>query len=94
MLAAGLAASAAAAAAGAAAAGAGAAQGTSESDLTVGELTQLLSEAGVDFRDCVEKTELVERLRQARPTMPAHLKERLSKLLERIAGAMNKTALK
>ena len=33
------------------------------SALTVGELKQLLADAEVDFRDCIEKSELVTRLR-------------------------------
>jgi len=36
------------------------------SNLSVTELKQLLSERGVDFRDCLEKRELVERLRNSK----------------------------
>ena len=34
-------------------------------DLSSGELKRLLTERGVDFRDCIEKRELVERLRES-----------------------------
>ena len=36
--------------------------------LSVGELKSLLSERGVDFRDCLEKSELVARLESSTPT--------------------------
>lgn len=37
------------------------------SALSVGEIKQLLKERGVDFRDCFEKRELVERLQSSAP---------------------------
>lgn len=35
------------------------------SALTVGELKQLLSERGVDYRDCLEKSDLAKRLSES-----------------------------
>ena len=33
--------------------------------LTIGELKQLLSERGVDYRDCLEKSDLAKRLSES-----------------------------
>mmetsp|Transcript_9986 Transcript_9986/g.14008 ORF Transcript_9986/g.14008 Transcript_9986/m.14008 type:complete len:464 (-) Transcript_9986:260-1651(-) len=41
------------------------------SSLSVTELKRLLSERGVDFRDCLEKRDLVERLEQSRDFAPS-----------------------
>ena len=41
--------------------------GTGLSSLSVSELKRLLSERGVDFRDCLEKRDLVERLQNSKP---------------------------
>lgn len=41
------------------------------SNLSVTELKRLLSERGVDFRDCLEKRDLVERLQQSGPVPKA-----------------------
>lgn len=43
------------------------ASGDPTSSLSVSELKRLLSERGVDFRDCLEKRDLVERLQQSPP---------------------------
>jgi S1-C subfamily serine protease len=40
---------------------------TGVSNLSVSELKRLLSERGVDFRDCLEKKDLVDRLQQSGP---------------------------
>ena len=39
--------------------------------LSVGELKALLTERGVDFRDCLEKRDLVERLESSKPSANA-----------------------
>merc|ERR1719498_1588858 len=39
--------------------------------LSVGELKALLTERGIDFRDCLEKQDLVERLENSRPSANA-----------------------
>jgi len=39
--------------------------------LSVGELKALLSERGIDFRDCLEKRDLVERLQSTKPSASA-----------------------
>ena len=36
-----------------------------EANLSVGELKKLLSDRGVDFRDCLEKADLVQRLKES-----------------------------
>ena len=46
------------------------AQATGLSKLSVTELKRLLAERGVDFRDCLEKRDLVERLEQSKANMP------------------------
>jgi hypothetical protein len=45
------------------------------------DITQLLQEAGVDFRDCFEKAQLVERLSGALDTLPPHVRDKLNTLL-------------
>ena len=55
------------------------------SQLTVGELKHLLSEA-VDFRDCIEKSELAARLRETLPSMPARARDRLDALLSQVGA--------
>lgn len=56
------------------------------SQLTVGELKHLLSEAEVDFRDCIEKSELAARLRETLPSMPARARDRLDALLSQVGA--------
>ena len=56
------------------------------SQLTVGELKHLLSEAEVDFRDCIEKSELAARLRETLPSMPARARDRLDALLSQVSA--------
>jgi len=60
-----------------------------ESKLTSSEIQQLLDAAGVDYRDCVEKQDLILRLREAQPRLPPYVRARLSALLNsRGAGAV------
>jgi S1-C subfamily serine protease len=47
------------------------------SNLSVSELKRLLTERGVDFRDCLEKRDLVERLQQSGPAPKATEKQQL-----------------
>lgn len=49
--------------------------------LTTPEMTQLLLEGGIDFRDCFERNQLVERLDQSYPSMPLATRERLDCLI-------------
>jgi len=49
--------------------------------LASSEITALLDAAGVDYRDCVEKPDLVARLREATPRLPAHVRSRLDAML-------------
>ena len=56
------------------------------SALTVGELKQLLADAEVDFRDCIEKSELVTRLREHLPSMPNRTRDRLDALLAQVGA--------
>ena len=58
-----------------------------ESDLTVGELKSILVDAGVDFRDCVEKAELVERVIASRASFPASIREKLAAMLRLVMVA-------
>ena len=48
-----------------------------EANLSVGELKKLLSDRGVDFRDCLEKADLVQRLKESSgrraPAVPSQL---------------------
>lgn len=39
--------------------------------LSVGELKALLTERGIDFRDCLEKQDLIDRLENSRPSANA-----------------------
>ena len=41
--------------------------------LSIGELKALLSERGIDFRDCLEKSELVDRLENSKPSSNAFI---------------------
>jgi len=52
-----------------------------ESSLTVSEIKQLLEAGGVDYRDCFEKRELVDRLVSARDKLPQNVKNQLEALL-------------
>lgn len=49
--------------------------------LATPEITQLLQEAGVDFRDCFERSELVDKLDKSFPFLPSHVRNRLAALL-------------
>ena len=44
--------------------------------LSIGELKALLSERGIDFRDCLEKSELVDRLENSKPSSNAFIQPR------------------
>ncbi|CAG9463155.1 unnamed protein product [Pedinophyceae sp. YPF-701] len=52
-----------------------------EDVLSGSEIQRLLDEAGVDYRDCLEKSDLISRLRAARPTLPAHVQYRLEAMI-------------
>ncbi|KAL6750928.1 trypsin-like cysteine/serine peptidase domain-containing protein [Haematococcus lacustris] len=54
---------------------------SSAAHLKTPELTQLLQEGGVDFRDCFERAELIARLEQSLPRLPPHVQQHLQHLL-------------
>jgi len=49
--------------------------------LKVSQLQQLLDRAGVDYRDCLEKKELVQRIQAARHVLPTEAKQLLDSML-------------
>ena len=53
-----------------------------EKHLSVSQLKHFLDSAGIDYRDCYEKRELVSRLHSARHSLPPHLENELNKCLE------------
>jgi len=50
-------------------------------NLSVREIQELLDAASIDYRDCIEKKELVQRLESHKDNLPRHLKRHLSKAL-------------
>jgi S1-C subfamily serine protease len=54
------------------------------SSLSVSELKRLLSERGVDFRDCLEKRDLVERLQDSPPVSSTTSNDRLTESENRL----------
>lgn len=50
--------------------------------LSVGELKSLLTERGIDFRDCLEKRDLIERLEQSKPSSSSFARRPASGLTE------------
>ncbi len=53
-----------------------------EKKLSVAQLKYFLDSAGIDYRDCYEKRELVSRLHSAQSALSPHLQNELSKCLE------------
>ena len=47
----------------------------------ISDIQQLLQDSNVDFRDCYEKTELIDRLRTSESGLPAYVQNRLRRLL-------------
>ena len=48
---------------------------------------QILSDASIDFRDCVEKSELVARMRERAHLIPLRTRERLDALLQTLVDS-------
>lgn len=50
--------------------------------LTVREIKELLDACNIDYRDCLEKRELVKRLEEHRSVLPLHIKNHLSSVIQ------------
>lgn len=53
------------------------------------DIQELLHDAGVDFRDCYEKDDLVKRLRESEKQLPPSVRARLRSLSDRADGDTN-----
>mmetsp|Transcript_38885 Transcript_38885/g.98448 ORF Transcript_38885/g.98448 Transcript_38885/m.98448 type:complete len:554 (-) Transcript_38885:368-2029(-) len=51
--------------------------------LTVREIKELLDACNIDYRDCLEKRELVKRLEEHRKILPLHIKNHLASVMQR-----------
>ncbi|KAK9801377.1 hypothetical protein WJX73_003060 [Symbiochloris irregularis] len=56
------------------------------SSLSIGDIHRILDAGSVDYRDCLERHELVARLQQAQAHLPPHLKSQLDVMMQQKAA--------